>query len=145
MQGMTLYCIRIFIVTVSFLYWYVMRPARQRLCIHSCIYLRILIISYLATFLGTNSLSVLMCRKAVKQSPEWTISLRQLASLVRISKLDTRPTYNSDFLNHHYLGTVAVVWHIHFRIHRSRVRIARTANLRNIVSVSAFSTLRSLT
>jgi len=35
--------------------------------IHSCIYLRILIISYLATFLGTNSLSVLMCRKAVNQ------------------------------------------------------------------------------
>jgi len=27
-----------------------------------------LIISYLATFLGTNSLSVLMCRKAVNQS-----------------------------------------------------------------------------
>jgi len=35
---------------------------------HSCIYLGILIISYLATFLGTNSLSVLMCRKAVNQS-----------------------------------------------------------------------------
>jgi len=35
---------------------------------HSCIYLRILIISYLATFLGTNNLSVLMCRKAVNQS-----------------------------------------------------------------------------
>jgi len=32
------------------------------------IYLRILIISYLATFLGTNSLPVLMCRKAVNQS-----------------------------------------------------------------------------
>jgi len=27
-----------------------------------------LIISYLATFLGTNSLSVMMCRKAVNQS-----------------------------------------------------------------------------
>jgi len=46
-----------------------MRPASQRFFIHSCIYLRILIISYLATFLGTNnSLSVLMCRKEVNQS-----------------------------------------------------------------------------
>jgi len=45
-----------------------MRPASQRFFVHSCIYLRILIISYLAAFLGTNSLSVLMCRKAVNQS-----------------------------------------------------------------------------
>jgi len=66
--GMTLNCIHIFIVTGSFLYWCVMRPARQRFFIHICIYLRILIISYLATFLGINSLSVLMCRKAVNQS-----------------------------------------------------------------------------
>jgi len=43
-------------------------PAGQRFFIHSCIYLRIFIISYLATFLGTNSLSVLMCRKAINQS-----------------------------------------------------------------------------
>jgi len=34
--------------------------------IHSCIYL--FIISYLATYLGTNGLSVLMCRKAVNQT-----------------------------------------------------------------------------
>jgi len=66
--GMTLNCIHIFIVTGSFLIWCVMRPASQRFFIHSCIYLRILIISYLATFLGTNCLSVLMCRKAVNQS-----------------------------------------------------------------------------
>jgi len=45
-----------------------MRPASQRFFIHSYIYLRILIVSYLATFLGTNSLFVLMCRKAVNQS-----------------------------------------------------------------------------
>jgi len=45
-----------------------MRPASQRFFIHSCIYIRTLIISDLATFLGTNSLSVLMCRKAVNQS-----------------------------------------------------------------------------
>jgi len=45
-----------------------MRPASQRFFIHSCIFLRILIISHLATFLGTNSLSVLMCRKAINQS-----------------------------------------------------------------------------
>jgi len=44
-----------------------MRPASQRFFIHSCCYLRILIISELAMFLGTNSLSVLMCRKAVNQ------------------------------------------------------------------------------
>jgi len=65
--GMTLNCIHIFIVTGTFLYWCVMRPASQRFFIHSCIYLRIFIISYLATFLGTNNLSVLMCRKAVNQ------------------------------------------------------------------------------
>jgi len=45
-----------------------MRPASQCFFIHSCIYLRILIISYLATFLGTNSLYVMICRKAVNQS-----------------------------------------------------------------------------
>jgi len=67
-QGMTLNCIHIFIVIGSFLYWSVMRPASQRFFKHSYISLRILIISYLATFLGTNSLSVLMCRKAVNQS-----------------------------------------------------------------------------
>jgi len=65
---MTLNCIYIFIVTGSLLYWCVMRPASQRFFIHSCIYLRILIISYLATFLGTNSLFVLMCRKTVNLS-----------------------------------------------------------------------------
>jgi len=65
---MTLNCIHIFIVTGGFLYWCVMRLANQRFFINSCIYLRILIISYLATFLGTNSLSVLMCRNAVNQS-----------------------------------------------------------------------------
>jgi len=66
--GMTLNCIHNFIVTGSFLYWCVMRSASQRFFKHSCVYPRILIISYLATFLGTNSLSVLMCRKAVNQS-----------------------------------------------------------------------------
>jgi len=45
-----------------------LKPASQSFFIHSCIYLRIFIISYLATFLGTNSLSVLMCRKAINQS-----------------------------------------------------------------------------
>jgi len=66
--GMTLNCNHIFIATGSFLYWCVMRPASQRFLMHSYIYLRILIISYLATFLGTNSLSVLICRKAINQS-----------------------------------------------------------------------------
>jgi len=66
--SMTLNCIQIFIVTYRFLYWSVMTPASQRFFIHSCIHLRILIISYLATFLCTNSLCVLMCRKAVNQS-----------------------------------------------------------------------------
>jgi len=45
-----------------------MRQAGQRFFIRSCIYLRILILSYLATLLGTNGISVLMCRKAVNQS-----------------------------------------------------------------------------
>jgi len=44
-----------------------MRPASQRFFIQN-IYLRLFIISYLATFLGTNSLSVLKCHKAVNQS-----------------------------------------------------------------------------
>jgi len=54
-----------------------MRPAIQRFFIYSYIYLRILIVSYLATFLGTNSLSVLMCLKqSVNQSinPKSTMS-----------------------------------------------------------------------
>jgi len=75
--GMTLNWIHIFIVTGSFLYWCVIMPANQRFFIHSCIYLRILIISYLATFLGSNSLSVLMCRKAVNQSIILTSNLRR--------------------------------------------------------------------
>jgi len=53
--------------------------------IHSYMYLRILIISYLATFLGTISLSVLMCRKAVNQSTEITsicsIEINEIAKL----------------------------------------------------------------
>jgi len=53
---------------LQLLYWCVMRPASQHFFIHSCIYLRFSIISVLATFLGTNSLSVLMYRKAVNQS-----------------------------------------------------------------------------
>jgi len=72
-MAMALNCIHIFIVTGSFLYWCILRPASQRFFIHSCIYLRISIISYLATFLGTNSLSVLMCRKAVNQSIFFTL------------------------------------------------------------------------
>jgi len=71
---MTLNCIHIFIVTDSFLYWCVMRPTNQRFFIHSYIYLRILIISYLAKFLGTNSLYVLMYRKAVNQSINQSIN-----------------------------------------------------------------------
>jgi len=67
-MGMTLNCIHMLIFTGSLLYGCVMRPASQRFFIHSNIFLRIVIISYLATFLGTNSLSVLMCRKAVNQS-----------------------------------------------------------------------------
>jgi len=67
--GMTLNCIHIFIVA---LYWCVMRQAsHQRFFIHSCIYLRILVISYLAMFHDTNSPFALMCRKAVNQSIEW--------------------------------------------------------------------------
>jgi len=67
--GMTLNCFHIFIVTGSFcsdVSW--SWPVSVSSFIHSCIYLRILIISCLAMFLGTNSLSELMCHKAVNQS-----------------------------------------------------------------------------
>jgi len=74
---MTLNCIHIFIVTDSFLYWCVIRPSSQRFFIHSCIYLRILIISYLATSPGTDSLSVLMCRKAVNHNNTKKQSINQ--------------------------------------------------------------------
>jgi len=110
--GMTLNCIHIFIVTDSFLYWCVMRPASQRFFTHSCIYLRILIISYLATFLGTNSLSVLMCRKAVNQSSVYksqntsvckTITTTILALMLNITRLATAKVLvlidSSDFNN----------------------------------------------
>jgi len=53
-----------------------MRPASQRFFID--IDLRILIISYLTTFLGNNSLFVLKCRKAVDQSINQSIRLAQL-------------------------------------------------------------------
>jgi len=58
-----------------------MRPAILRFFKHSCIYLRIQIISYLATFLGTNCLSVLMCRKAVSQSIDQSINQSTYSSI----------------------------------------------------------------
>jgi len=61
-----------------------MRPASQRFFIHSCIYLRILIISDLVTFFGTNSLYVLMCRKAVNQSMYVPLTIER-SSVVRRS------------------------------------------------------------
>jgi len=86
--SMTLNCIRIFIFTGSFLYWCVMRLASQRFfIIHSCIYLWILIISYLAAFLGTNSLYVLMCCKAVNQSINTTYFHFQYNNDIIISKV----------------------------------------------------------
>jgi len=51
-----------------------MRPASQRFFIHSCIYLRILIISYLATFLGNAALIAFLCWCAVKQSISQSIN-----------------------------------------------------------------------
>jgi len=63
--GMTLNCIHTFIVTGSFLYWCVIRPASKRFIRHSCIYLRILILSYLQRFL---SLIAFLCWCVVKQS-----------------------------------------------------------------------------
>jgi len=85
--GMALNCIHTeccpghdvnFIVAGSFLYSCVIRPASHRFFIHSCIFLRILIITYWATFLGTNSLFVLMCRKTINQSINQSISLSQI-------------------------------------------------------------------
>jgi len=66
--SMTLNCIHIFIVTGSFLYWCVMRSASQRFFIRSCVYLRIFDHILFSNVFGTNSLAVLMCRKAVIQS-----------------------------------------------------------------------------
>jgi len=69
---MTLNCIQTFIVTGSFLYWCVMRPASQRF--FSCIHLRISITSCLSTFLGNLI--------AVKQSiNKWTNISRETSSL----------------------------------------------------------------
>jgi len=74
---MTLNCIHILIVTGSFFVLMCHEAGHavsvSSLSSHRCIYLRILIISYLATFLGTNSLYVLMCRKAVSQSIKQSI------------------------------------------------------------------------
>jgi len=58
------------IVTVAPLHFYRIFSAMcQSAFLHTQLYyLRILIKSYLATFLDTNSLSVLMCHKAVNQS-----------------------------------------------------------------------------
>jgi len=55
---MTLNCVHIFIVTGSFLYWYVMRPASQRYFIHSKLYwayLRSLSSRYLPTYYGRST------------------------------------------------------------------------------------------
>jgi len=60
--GTTLNCIHIFIVTGSFLYWCVMRPASQRFFIHSCICQRFL------------ALIAFLCWCAVKQSINQSIS-----------------------------------------------------------------------
>jgi len=100
--GMTLSCIHIFIVTGSFLYWCVMRSASQRFFIHDCIYLRIVIISYLATCLGTKSLSVLMCRKAVNQSISHERTLMHSAR-------DTIGCNNQLLYAHRRLGSTAAL------------------------------------
>jgi len=50
----------------------------------STINLRILIISYLGTFIGSNSLSVLMCRKAVNQSVISASTRSNRCTLLRI-------------------------------------------------------------
>jgi len=81
---MTLNCTQIFIVTGSFLYGCVMWPASQRFFIHSCIYLWILILYYLATFLGTIAF---LCVCAVKQSINQSVTH---GNLVR----PNRPTIN---------------------------------------------------
>jgi len=82
-HGMTLNCIHIFIVTGSFLYWCVMRLASQRFFIHICIYLRSLIISYLATFLG---LIAFLCWCAVKQSINQSHLIMMILFLVTTRK-----------------------------------------------------------
>jgi len=84
-----------------------MKPGSQRFFVHSCIYLRILIISYLATFLGTNSFSVLMCRKAVNQSIKAIIQTRSACTEVLVclqltaifhTQLDMRDGHEHDLI-----------------------------------------------
>jgi len=90
-QGMTLNCIHIFIVTGSFLYWCVIKVVSLRFFIQSRIYLRIFSISYLATFLGTSQ-SVLMCRKAVNQSMSHALSL-STPTISQYHKITTSTPY----------------------------------------------------
>jgi len=89
---MTSNCIHIFIVTSSFLYWSFLRPAPS-VSSYSCIYLRISIISYSATFLGTDSLSVLMCRKAVTQLINQSIALSVEVALFESAAVRDRSEY----------------------------------------------------
>jgi len=103
--GMTLNCIHIFFVTCSFLYWCVMRPVSQRFLIHCSIYVLILIISYLATFLGTNSLYVLMCRKAVIQTLQnFTTGYPNLKRINRVIQLalSTSQVFRSQVILRHF-------------------------------------------
>jgi len=110
-QGMTLNCIHIFIVTGSFLYWCVMRSESQRFFIYSC--LRILIISYLAMFLGTNSLSVLMCRKAVNQFNLWFyISVVHLWFTINAVELDVPMIFVSHRSEYYPPFVIQCLWNV---------------------------------
>jgi len=76
-------------VTGNFLYWCVMRPTSQRFSIYRCIYTRI----FFSNVSCTNSLSVLMCRKAVNQSINQSIN--QLYTAIRLNFDRRRANYFS--------------------------------------------------
>jgi len=111
-----------------------MRPASQHFFIHSCIYLRILIISYLATFLGTDSLSVLMIRTAVNQS----ITLpRHYHTAMALSychggTITLLWRYHTATVLSHYRGTIILPWCYH--------TVTALSHCRGAITLSHFHT-----
>jgi len=139
-MGLTLNCIHIFIVTGSYFVLMCHEAVQSAFLIHSFIYLRIVIISYLATFLGTNSLSVLMCRKAINQSINQSclnvcIDIRMLRLFPDWFILSIRVTPNGLIL---YATVTANCDAIAVDINDTlAVILRRTVHLRHVLSKSA--------
>jgi len=117
-----------------------MRPASQRFFIHSCIYLRILIMPYLATFLGTNSFSVLMCRKAVDQSINQSIN-QSITVLLRTWFKKRHMLHNKDVTVRTPLSAVNVKPLSMFRCRNTCIYIKRREKTTVCVHVTRHITL----